>query len=114
MNGDNAAADLIEDVASLVGDDRESHGDAVAQQEAAAEVWTWYLQQHNLLPLSKSLGGDDVARMMLLLKLSRGANGEYDIDHDRDAIGYAGIAGACAVSDGKADETELTRDGGNE
>lgn len=103
-DGDRATARLIEDVAGLVDSDRDSHGDAVDQQAAAAEVWTWYLDHHDMLRA-------DAVRMMVLLKMSRAAVGEYDLDHDRDIVGYGGIAGSSAVCEGDADESELTRDG---
>lgn len=108
-DGDAAAADLIADTARLVDGDRDSHGDAVDQQQSAAAAWSWYLRAHDKLAGDAELTGSDVARMMILLKLSRGACGAYDLDHDRDAVGYAGIAGACAVREGAADEADLVR-----
>ena len=112
-DGDAHAAALIGDVAALVNSDRDSHGDAVAQQEAAATAWTWYLGIHDKLQAGTTITGADVARLMTLLKISRGGIGAYDIDHDRDGVGYMGIAGACAVQEGAADRDELTRgDGG--
>ena len=109
FDGDANAAALIHDVSTLVDGDRDSHGDAVQQQEAAAEAWTWYLRIHGFLASGARIHGSDVARMMELLKISRGGVGEYDLDHDRDAVGYAGIAGACAVYEGDADREDLTR-----
>lgn len=108
-NGDRASADLLHDVANLIDSDRDSHGDAVDQQAAAAEAWTWYLRTHDILRAGESVNGSDVARMMILLKMSRGGMGEFDLDHDRDTAGYGAIAAACSVREGKADEAELTR-----
>jgi hypothetical protein len=108
-DGDAHAAALIGDVAALVNSDRDSHGDAVAQQEAAAQAWTWYLGIHDKLQAGTKITGADVARLMTLLKISRGGIGAYDIDHDRDGVGYMGIAGACAVQEGAADREDLTR-----
>ena len=108
-NGDEASASLLHDVADLIDGDRDSHGDAVDQQACAAEAWTWYLRAQGILRHGESVEGSDVARMMTLLKMSRGALGEYDLDHDRDGGGYMGIAGASAVREGKAEEAELTR-----
>lgn len=113
-DGDAHAAALIGDVAALVNSDRDSHGDAVAQQEAAATAWTWYLGIHDKLQAGTQITGADVARLMTLLKISRGGIGAYDIDHDRDGVGYMGIAGACAVSEGAADRDELTRGDGEQ
>jgi len=108
-NGDKASAKLIDDVATLVDSDRDTHGDAVDQQEAAAEAWTWYLDKHGKLTEDAEVQGSDVARLMVLLKMSRAGVGEYDVDHDRDIIGYGGIAGACAVREGQANASELRR-----
>lgn len=93
--GDELAGQVLENTASLINDDRDTHGDAVQNQEHIAEGWTWYLRGHGLLGPRQSLDGADVARMMVLLKQSRLAVGEYDLDHDRDSAGYAGIAAAC-------------------
>ena len=103
VTGDEIAATVLEDVAELVNDDRESHGDAVDNQEHIAEGWTWYLRGHNLLDEDEELTGADVARMMGLLKTSRGAVGESDPDHDRDVAGYAAIALACEKKRGNVD-----------
>lgn len=108
-DGDLDAAAMLQDVADLVYGDRDSHGDAVEQQAAAADAWTWYLRIHGLLVSGERLRGSDVARLMELLKISRGGIGAYDLDHDRDAAGYAGIAGACAVQEGDAARDDLTR-----
>lgn len=111
-DGDADTAALLHDVADLVNDDRDSHGDAVVQQEAAAEAWEWYLRIHGKIHASASITGADVARLMTLLKISRGGVGAYDLDHDRDGAGYMGIAGACAVHEGDADREDLTREVG--
>jgi hypothetical protein len=109
-DGDTLAAGLLEDTADLVADDRDTHGDAVENQQHIAEAWTWYLRGHGLLSDAEILTGADVARMMMLVKLSRGAVGEYDIDHDRDVAGYAGIAAACEVHTGRAGVDEVLPD----
>ncbi len=105
-DGDNAAATLLAGVADLVSDDRDSHGDAVENQEHIAEAWTWYLRGQEIID-GTAVDGADVARMMELLKISRACVGEYDIDHDRDVAGYAGIAAACEVAAGTADADDL-------
>jgi hypothetical protein len=114
FDGDGAAADVIQDIATLVDADRDTHGDAVAQQEAAAEAWSWYLSTHKKLAPGSEITGADVARLMALLKMSRAGIGSYDIDHDRDIIGYGGIAAACEVFEGNADEQDLIRGDNNE
>jgi len=107
-DGDNAAATLLKDTANLVSDDRDTHGDAVENQEHIADGWTWYLRGQGILGAEEALTGGDVARMMELLKLSRACVGEYDIDHDRDVAGYASIAAACELQRGNITEDSLT------
>jgi hypothetical protein len=114
FDGDGAASEVIQDIATLVDADRDTHGDAVAQQEAAAEAWSWYLSTHGKLKDNASVSGADVARLMALLKMSRAGIGKYDIDHDRDIIGYGGIAAACEVYENNADSSDLTRGNNNE
>lgn len=106
-SGDELANMLLTDVASLVYDSRDTHGDAVVNQAHIGQGWTWYLQGQGLLAEDAELTGSDVARMMELLKMSRACVGDYDVDHDRDIAGYAGIAAACAVTRGEADVDEL-------
>lgn len=98
-SGDDLASMLAEDVATLLTDSRDSHGDAVENQEHIADAWSWYL--------GEDVTGVDVARMMELVKMSRAVVGEYDLDHDRDIAGYASIAAACAVANGEADIDDL-------
>lgn len=107
-SGDDAAATVLEDVAELVSSDRDTHGDAVANQEHIARGWTWYLRGQGLLGDDESLTGGDVGRLMGLLKMSRTAIGDYDVDHDRDLAGYAGIAAACEYSRGNVPDEDLT------
>ena len=107
-SGDEMAASLLHDTAALVNDDRDTHGDAVKNQQHIAEAWTWYLSGQGYLGDEEILG-DDVAAMMTLLKLSRHAVGGRDMDHMRDVAGYAGIGGACMVDRGEAPSDELER-----
>lgn len=110
-SGDTLAGGLLEDTAALVTQSRDTHGDAVENQQHIAQAWVWYLRGHGMLAEGATLDGGDVARMMQLLKLSRGAVGEYDVDHDRDVAGYAGIAAACETVNGNADVNEVMPDG---
>lgn len=111
-SGDALAGGLLEDTAALVTQSRDSHGDAVENQAHIAEAWAWYLRGHGIIDADATITGADVARMMQLVKLSRGAVGEYDVDHDRDVAGYAGIAAACETVDGNADVEEVMPDDG--
>jgi len=109
-SGDDLAAGLLEDTASLVADDRDTHGDAVENQQHIAAGWTWYLRGIGVFDENVALSGADVARMMTLVKHSRGAVGSYDVDHDRDVAGYAAIAAACEVRAGVAEAEEVLPD----
>jgi hypothetical protein len=105
-SGDEIAAGILGDVASLVNDDRDTHGDAVVNQEHTARGWTWYLRGKGLLAPDEEVTGADVARLMDILKMSRLCVGEYDADHDLDRVGYSGIATACEILQGNVDIDE--------
>jgi len=111
MSGDDLAGALLEDTYETVTDSRDTHGDAVENQEHIAQAWTWYLRGHGILADGERVSGADVARLMQLVKMSRGAVGEYDVDHDRDSVGYGAIAAACEISAGTADVEEVLPDG---
>ena len=108
-SGDAMAATLLHDTGDLVDDDRDTHGDAVENQQHIAEAWTWFLRGRGRLADDERITGDDVAILMALLKMSRHAVGEADIDHLRDIAGYAGIGGACLVDQGEAPLEEIER-----
>jgi len=108
QSGDEAAATVLHDTAELVDSDRDTHGDAVENQEHIAAGWTWYLRGQGVLDADEELTGGDVGRMMMLLKTSRTAVGSYDVDHDRDVAGYAGIAAACEYMRDNVGDDELT------
>lgn len=107
-SGDEAAAAIAQDVASLLTSSRDTHGDAVANQEHIAEGWQWYLDGQGKLTDDAEITGMDVGRMMPLVKMSRTAVGEFDVDHDRDVAGYAAIAAACAHERGLTTAEEMT------
>lgn len=107
--GDEMAASLLCDTAALVNDDRDTHGDAVENQQHIAAGWTWYLRGQGVLDDGQAIDGTDVAFMMALLKMSRHCVGTFDVDHLRDTAGYAGIGAACAVVRGDAGVDELAR-----
>lgn len=109
QSGDELASSLLFDTADLISDDRDTHGDAVENQQHIAAGWTWYLRGKGALDADESIHGDDVAAMMAMLKMSRHAVGTHDMDHMRDIAGYAGIGGACLVARGAADADELVR-----
>jgi len=108
-SGDEMSASLLLDTADLIDDDRDTHGDAVENQQHIAAGWTWYLRGKGVLGADEELHGDDVASMMAMLKMSRHVIGTPDMDHMRDIAGYAGIGGACLVDREVARINDLTR-----
>lgn len=108
-SGDKTARMILERVGGLVDGDRDTHGDAVQNQEHIAEGWNWYLG--GKFGIDAELDGGDVARMMQMLKTSRQCVGEYDFDHDIDSAGYDAIAAAVEAQNGEAEAfTEFVND----
>jgi hypothetical protein len=86
------AAKLLDRAAKLVDGDRAiSHGDRHTNFGMAADLWSAYrgakFEPHH------------VAWMLVLLKISREANGTHNIDNAIDACGYAALAGELADQD---------------
>ena len=77
----------------LISKDRnETHGDAFKNHAEIAEFWNIFLD-NKLRPMA-SITAQDVAVMMILLKISRSTQGEkFNIDNFIDMVGYAAIAG---------------------
>ena len=77
----------------LISNDRnESHGDAFKNHAEIAEFWNTFLDG-KLKPMA-SITGQDVAIMMILLKISRSNQGEqFNLDNFVDMAGYSAIAG---------------------
>jgi len=77
------------------GDRRETHGDFARNFATIAELWTGYL--HASRPsVQITIGSEDVAHMMTLMKIGRTLNGSYNPDDYVDAIGYGMIAAGLA------------------
>ena len=77
----------------LISKDRnETHGDAFKNHAEIAEFWNIFLDG-KLRPMA-NITAQDVAVMMILLKVSRSTQGEkFNIDNFIDMVGYAAIAG---------------------
>jgi|TARA_R110001632_G_scaffold35369_1_gene89256 hypothetical protein len=70
----------------------ETHGDAFKNHAEIAEFWNTFLDS-KLRPMA-NITAQDVAIMMILLKVSRSTQGEkFNIDNFIDMVGYAAIAG---------------------
>jgi hypothetical protein len=73
-------------------DRNETHGDAFKNHAEIAEFWNIFLDS-KLKPMA-NITAQDVAIMMILLKVSRSTQGEkFNIDNFIDMVGYAAIAG---------------------
>ena len=77
----------------IVSNDRNvSHGDAYKNHAEIAEYWNTFLD-NKLRPMA-NITAEDVALMMVLLKISRNNQGKkFNIDNFVDIAGYAAIAG---------------------
>ena len=76
----------------VTGDRNETHGDAFQNHAEIAEFWNIYLDK-KLQPMA-SITAEDVALMMVLMKISRNNQGKKsNIDNFIDMCGYAAIAG---------------------
>ena len=70
----------------------ETHGDAFKNHAEIAEFWNIFLDK-KLQPMA-SITAEDVALMMILLKISRHTQGEkFNLDNFVDMAGYSAIAG---------------------
>ena len=76
----------------VTGDRNETHGDAFKNHAEIAEFWNIFLDK-KLQPMA-SITAEDVALMMVLMKISRNNQGKKsNIDNFIDMCGYAAIAG---------------------
>ena len=76
----------------ITGDRNETHGDAFQNHAEIAEFWNIYLDK-KLQPMA-SITAEDVALMMVLMKISRNTQGKKNnMDNFIDMCGYAAIAG---------------------
>lgn len=89
------AASVAEDAAETL-HNRSSHGNAYENHSHIADMWSAYL--------GVDVSASDVALCMTMVKMSRAKTGEFIRDHMVDVDGYGGIAWACAVADGEAED----------
>ena len=76
----------------ITGDRNDTHGDAYRNHAEIAEFWNIFLDK-KLKPMA-SLTAEEVALMMVLMKISRNSQGKKsNIDNFIDMCGYAAIAG---------------------
>ena len=76
----------------ITGDRNDTHGDAYRNHAEIAEFWNIFLDK-KLKPMA-NITAEDVALMMVLMKISRNSQGKKsNIDNFIDMCGYAAIAG---------------------
>ena len=85
--------EILKKAKELISSDRNNtHGDAYRNHSEIAEFWNIFLDK-KLKPMA-SLTAEDVALMMVLMKISRNSQGKKsNIDNFIDMCGYAAIAG---------------------
>ena len=85
--------EILKKAKELISSDRNNtHGDAFKNHAEIAEFWNTFLDG-KLKPMA-SITGQDVAIMMILLKISRYNQGEqFNLDNFVDMAGYSAIAG---------------------
>lgn len=73
-------------------DRQDQYGNPEDNFQAIAEFWQTYLTKHCVGPgVFVDLGPDDVANLMVLLKMARIATGTVKEDNYVDLIGYAAL-----------------------
>ncbi len=82
---DSIKKQIIEEASKVVSNREFTHGECVENNKNIAELWTAYLG----VPLT----ADEVAIMMILLKVARTKSNPKHKDHYVDMLGYAAIAG---------------------
>jgi len=85
--------EILAEASRIISKDRNlSHGDAFKNHAEIAEFWNIFLDK-KLQPMA-SITAEDVALMMVLLKMSRNTQGKKNnLDNFIDMCGYAAIAG---------------------
>ena len=83
--------------AVMVGERENTHGSTLINHATIAKLWNIYLLAKK--GMACNIKPEDVALMMVLLKVSRSANGEYNEDDYVDMAAYASIAADVALKD---------------
>ena len=79
------------------------HGDTEASFSMIAELWTTYIKHIAIIRGFNGVDPDQVAQMMVLLKIGRSAYG-HGKDNYVDAAGYSALAAMLQPLGGKDDE----------
>jgi hypothetical protein len=91
------AQTILDRAAQIVDGDREkTYGHPAKNLDTIAEFWTAWLRSRGLLASElASLSFDDVACMMVLLKLARLSNDTWHKDSQIDGAGYLRLLERC-------------------
>lgn len=90
--------EILEEANEAVASREFTHGECVENNKNIADLWTAYLG----MPIT----ADEVATMMILLKIGRTKSRKAVKDHFVDMAGYAAIAGDIVLG-GKNDKKDL-------
>lgn len=85
-----SAAAFLKEAARIVRDRAGTHGCPLETHARITGLWNAYLAARPLR--TAPLNAEDVALMMLLLKIARRLGGKGNVDDLLDIIGYAAIA----------------------
>jgi len=86
------STEILDKVKKLVSSDRaKQNGDIVENHENIGRLWSSYLQ--NKTKLNINILPEDVANLMVLLKIARSQGGAFNLDDFVDMTGYSAIAG---------------------
>lgn len=87
---------ILHEAIQTIWDRQATHGEPEDSFGVIAELWSSYLRAANGLEAdadtdasARVVDGEDVASMMILLKVARNANGPYLADTWVDVAGYA-------------------------
>jgi len=78
---------VLEQAAETVYERPDTHGEPEDSFDTIAGFWGTYLDSRGIPPTA--ITGEDVANMMMLLKIARNAEGVYHEDNYVDLAGYA-------------------------
>ena len=78
--------DILDKAKTIINGERQgTYGEAEDSFSIIAQMWTAYL--------GKEIKSEDVANMMILMKVARNSSGVYKDDNWMDICGYAALGG---------------------
>lgn len=83
----NSSNHILDEAKQVVYNRPDKHGDPENSFQTIAEHWNSYLRGGGIV--DPNITAEDVANMMILLKISRNATGNYKEDNYVDIAGYA-------------------------